>query len=84
MTFEFLIQLWNIDSPTVIQDGIEAFQNTLLCEVHLINKEPMPLFDSLEKDTIAPVEPYVIGIVLRSIAAVSVFFLMLHWVFAAE
>ena len=64
MTFEFLIEFWNIHSSPVIEYGVQTLQHALLSKVHLIDQEPVPLFDCPEENTIAPPELDIFMVVL--------------------
>ncbi len=48
----------------MIQDRIEALKHALLSQIHFINEEPMPLFDCLQKDTVAPMKTDVVVLIV--------------------
>ena len=45
MCDELLVELRDVNSPSVVQYGIQAFENTLLSQVHFINKKPVAFFN---------------------------------------
>ena len=64
MAFEFLIEFWNVYSSSVIEYGVQTLQHALLSKIHLIDQEPVTLFDCSEENTIAPPELDIFIIVL--------------------
>ena len=48
MAPEFLIELRNVHGSSVVKDGIQAFKDALLGQVHHIDEEPVALLDRLE------------------------------------
>lgn len=60
---ELLIQLRDIDCASMVQYRIETFQDRLLRQIHLIDQEPVSLFDCLQEDTITPAKLNVLVVV---------------------
>jgi hypothetical protein len=56
VAFKFFIELWDVDCSSMVENSIKTFKNTLLCQVHFVDKEPMAFFDSSKKNTITPSE----------------------------
>ena len=42
---ELLVQLGDVNCSPVIENGVEALQDTLLGQVHFIDEEPVALLD---------------------------------------
>jgi hypothetical protein len=56
VTFKFFIELRDVNCSSMVENSVKTFKNTLLCQVHFIDKKPMAFFDSSKKNTITPSE----------------------------
>lgn len=64
MALKLLIQFGNVHGSSVVENGVQTFEHTLLGEIHLINQEPVPLFDCPEQNPIAPAELNIVAVIL--------------------
>jgi hypothetical protein len=56
VTLKLSVEFWNVYGSSMVKDCIQAFQYTLLGEVHLIDQEPVAFLDRPEEGAIAPPE----------------------------
>lgn len=64
MAVELPVELGDVNCAAVIQNSVQALEDALLGEVHLVDEEPVPLFDRPEEGTVAPPERDVLGVAL--------------------
>jgi hypothetical protein len=48
MADKLLVKFWDVDSASVVKNGVESFQYGLLSEVHFIDEEPVAFFYCLQ------------------------------------
>jgi hypothetical protein len=53
---ERLAKLGNKHGTSVIEDGVETFEDCLGCQVHFVEKDPIALLHGIEEGRVAPLE----------------------------